>query len=100
MNNIIFSINIWFLIFDLINTYSKYLGCDCYEHGTKYCLKGRQNYCQCKDGYEGKKCNQLSHVVMVNSQASQNEAHQTGLSYLLVGSLRNISTRKIDPRLI
>ena len=87
-------------IFDLINTYSKYLGCDCYKHGTKYCLKGRQNYCQCKDGYEGKKCNQLSHVVMVNSQASQNEAHQTGLSYLLVGSLRNISTRKIDPRLI
>ena len=48
------------------------LGCDCYKNGTKHCLKRSYNYCKCRNGFEGNKCNHLNNVVMVNDEIADN----------------------------
>lgn len=51
--------------------------CDCYENGTKYCLKRSYDYCKCRRGYEGNKCNHLNHFVMFNGQLTNKDTEKT-----------------------
>ena len=53
-----------------------FLGCDCYEAGTDYCFKRERDYCKCKDGFVGDKCDNINHVVIVDSQAN-NQTSET-----------------------
>ena len=50
----------------------KYLGCDCYENGTKYCLKRAYDYCKCRSGYKGNKCNYFKHLAISNGPLTNN----------------------------
>ena len=55
------------------------LECDCFQNGTRRCLKNPNNHCLCKDGYQGTKCEKLSQAI-INSREKQFRLNWNGYS--------------------
>ena len=69
-----------YLIFSLL-----FLGCDCFEEGTQYCSKQSDDYCQCKPGYMGRKCNEPNYYgTIVEKEIEREDNVESNNNYLFL----------------
>ena len=62
-----------------------FLGCDCFEEGTQYCSKQSDDYCQCKPGYMGRKCNEPNYYgTIVEKEIEREDNVESNNNYLFL----------------
>ena len=69
-----------YVIFSLL-----FKGCDCLEEGTQYCSKESDDYCQCKPGYMGRKCNEPNYYgTIVEKEIERKDNVESDNNYLFL----------------
>ena len=62
-----------------------FLGCDCFEEGTQYCSKQSDDYCQCKPGYMGRKCNEPNYYgAIVEKEIERKDNVESNNNYVFL----------------
>ena len=85
-------ISIWIFVFKWETFLKRYVifsllfkGCDCLEEGTQYCSKQSDDYCQCKPGYMGRKCNEPNYYgTIVEKEIERKDNVESDNNYLFL----------------